>query len=279
MAFLSGLFRAHPGDEVSDAAVSVVERVMHPSVAAPSPNLPAFQAALEAVHAAPPMIVDTGSGSTAMGQLGATTSLLEQKQFVLAIAQARDLMTRHPTVIPSSMNIIGAAFFGLHFYREAVRHYAAAARFDPYFTAMVKNLTEVHLALRATSGCRLSRLVLAVLATEAFDGVIDSSAVPNELIGALLARGETARRLGAPHLALHDFSRASQVEDRPSTRAMIVMAASDLGDAEALTLAPEARQSAAFGELDSRLAMVLPQWEAAAREEWAEIIKKLEALE
>ncbi len=273
MAFLSGLFQTHPTDDFSAASTAVVERATAHPVALP--NVVAFAQALEAAHAQP-----LAAAATAHDALLAISTLLEHQHFVQALVHARELMTRHPGVIASSLEIIGSAYFELHFYREAVRHFAAAARYESSFATMVKNVARVHQALHASASCKMSRLVLAVLASDAFDSTIDAPGTPTrERIGALLARGETARRLGAPHLALLDFARAAQLDEKPSTSALIVLAASDLGDAKAADLAPRARASAAFLELDTRLGPVLPEWESAARAEWASVLTKLEALE
>lgn len=273
MAFLSGLFQTHPADDFSTAASSVVARVTaHP---VPSPNAVAFAEALEAAHAKP-----LPASATASDSLLAISNLLEHQHFVQALVHARELMTRHPGTIASSLDVIGSVYFELHFYREAIRHFAAAARYESSFETMVNNVARVHQALHASASCKMSRLVLGVLASDAFDPVIDAPATgARELIGALLARGETARRLGAPHLAMLDFTRAATLDDKPSTSALIVLAASDMGDAEANALAPRARESAAFQELDARLSPVLHEWESVARVEWGGVLTKLEALE
>lgn len=269
MAFLSGLFRPIPSGDFGELAAEIVRRFSTPDVLAPWPDLAGFRSALEAAHARPVQGAE-------LRQIG---ERLEAKQYALTIVEARELMSRDRSMLASCLQLIGAAYFRLHFYREAIRHYAAAARFEGSFEPMVKNLQEAQAALHATPPCRLSRLVLAVVATDAFDEVINDSTAPKEAIGALLARGEVARRLGAPHLAMQDFSRAENLGEYTATKTMIVLAAADLGDQAATDLAPRAKESPAFRELDSRLEPVLSHWEAAAREEWKNLLPRLEALE
>ena len=255
MAFLSGLFKVTSSTDFAEAAQSIVERVTDPSLRAPEPDVAAFRAALEAEQS---HRFETGSHVALVEALQTTTALLDEKHFVRAIVRGRELMSRHPAVSASCLNVIAGAFAQLFFYREAVRHYAAAARFEPYFKTVEKNLGQVNQSLRASPSCTLGRLVLAVLSTEAFDAVIDGSSTPVEVMGALLARGEVARRLGAPHLALHDFTRAAHLGEYASTKAMIVLATADLGDREAIDLAPQAKQTPGYVELDGRLSGVLP---------------------
>lgn len=273
MAYLSGLFQVTSSTDFAEAARSIAQRVTDPAVSAPLPDLAAFRGALDSEQA---HRFETGSHGSVVEALQQTTALLDEKKFVRAIVQARELMSRHPLVSASCLNIIAGAYAQLHFYREAVRHYAAAARFEPYFKTIEKNLEQVHQTLGATPKCRLGQLVLAVLATEAFDAVIDGESTPVEVTGARLARGEVARRLGAPHLAMHDFTRACRIADRAATNAMIVLAAADLDVREAVDLSPRARETPGYRELDTRLGPVLPQWEAAAHEEWGGVLSKLE---
>ncbi len=272
MAFLSGLFKVTSSTDFGEAAQSIVRRVTDPSLRAAEPDLPAFRAALEVEQS---HRFESGSHVAVVEALQKTTALLDEKLFVQAIVQARELMSRHPAVSASCLNVIAGAYAQLFFYREAVRHYAAAARFEPYFKTVEKHLEQVNQALHATPSCTVAGLLLAVLSTEAFDAVIDGSSTTVEVMGALLARGEVARRLGAPHLALHDFTRAAHLGDHTSTKAMIVLATADLGDREAIDLAPRAKQTQGYRELEGRLTEVLPQWETAAREEWAGVLSKL----
>ncbi len=269
MGFLSGLFRTTPSGDFDELASGIVTRMTQSDRIAPLGDLWAFRAAFDGMQATKlePMTLEK------------IEELLEKERYVEVIAQARELISRQPSAMSQAQTLIGSAHLGLRFYRMAVRDFVSGARFEQYFETVVKNLNAVHVALHARPTCKLSRLVLGVLATDSFDATIHERAVSKEVVAALLSRGEVARRLGAPHLALQDFARALALEDHPSTRAMIVLAAAELEDVDAEALAPRARESSAYRELDKRLAPVLPRWEATARDEWSDVITRIEALE